>query len=191
MQIIDVVNRMLGTMGEAPLNSLEDTHQLRGACLSTLNRENNRIQAKGWWFNKEDITLTPMVDGRIPIPGDAISVRTQSKKHVQRGRYLYNLDGGTVYFTESVYAMVIRLVKFEELPETAAAYIAVCAVKQFQIAYDGDTTKLQILVNEERVALSEVSRDDTRNSKTNLITSNPRLQRLKFTTLGARRLLRG
>jgi hypothetical protein len=83
--------------------------------------------------------------------------------------------------------MVIRLVPFDQLPHVAAAYIAACAVKMFQLTYDGDETKTKRLEIAERTALSRFSREDTRHSKTNLITSNDRLMRLKSITERARR----
>lgn len=199
MQSLDVVNEMLGTMGEAPLNSLSDAHAFRGACLSTLNNLNNQIQAKGWWFNRELLALAPSaLDSSIYLPGDAINVRVprlttgrSTRNYVKRGRRLYNLDTGTYEFTDTVDVEVIRLVPFQELPETAAQYIAAKAVLQFQSKYDGDTAKTREL--RERIesrdgAYAAINAEETRSRQVNLIESNSRLQRLKRVTRAARAL---
>jgi hypothetical protein len=191
MQTLTVVNQMLGTMGEAPLASLEDSHAFRGACISTLEAESTRIQAKGWWFNMETVTLTPQVNGRISIPNDAIAVRTPTRSTAQRGRYLYDLDNGTFVFENALNdCTLIRAVTFEDLPESAAAYIAACAVLRFQTKYDGDTAKTRQLQAEEQTALVDINTDHIRNRRSNFINSNAKLMRLKSLTNGARRYIR-
>lgn len=177
-------------MGEAPLNTLEDPHPFRGACLSALDNESQSIQAAGWWFNRENLTLSPQTNGRISLPGDAIEVRTDSRFHVQRGRYLYNTDDGTLIFDKPVEALIIRLVPFEELPESAAQYIAACAVLYFQQNYDGDSTKMRALEQERSITYARCHAIETRNSKANLINNNERLQQLKQITRRVRALVR-
>lgn len=201
MRTLDVVNEMLGTMGEAPISSLEDPHTFRGACLSTLNNQNARIQSRGWWFNSEAITLSPSaLDSSIYLPGDTINVRVprasaeDTSPYVQRGRRLYNTNGGTFVFTTAQDVTIIRQVPFEELPELAAQHIAASAVVQFQSKYDSDSIKTREL--RDRVehpttgTLFYLVAEDMRNRRVNLIDSNSRLQRLKSLTNGARRFIR-
>lgn len=190
MQRLDVVNAMLATMGAVPLNTLEDPHAFRGACLAVLETEDRRIQAIGWWANMENLTLTPTTDERIPLPGDFISVRTPTRNCVQRGRYLYDLDSGTPFFTAAVDAVVIRRVPFADLPESLAQYIAAECVLKFQRKYDGDSTKTRDLERDASVARAEARTDHIRNRRTNLLDSNVSLQRLKHLTRGARRYIR-
>jgi Tail tubular protein len=190
MQRLEVVNAMLATMGAVPLNTLEDPHAFRGACLSVLEAEDRRIQAIGWWANMENLTLNPTTDTRIPLPGDFISVRTPKRNCVQRGRFLYDLDAGTPFFTSSVDAVVIRRVPFADLPESLAQYIAAECVLKFQRKYDGDSTKTRDLERDAGVARAEARTDHIRNRRTNLLDSNVSLQRLKSLTRGARRFIR-
>lgn len=190
MQTLTVVNQMLATLGETPLNSLEEPHTFRGACLSTLDSESNRIQSKGWWFNMEKTTLTPMVNGRIVLGNDIVAVRTPDQRIVQRGRYLYDLERGDYTFDSEVTLTQIRRVAFDELPESAAAYIAALAVLRFQSNYDSDTQKRRELEQHVADALVWINSDHTRNRRTNFITSNPRLARLKAVTSAVRRSIR-
>lgn len=201
MNTLDVINECLGTMGESPLSTLEDPHAYRGAALATLANLNRQIQAKGWWFNRETLTLSPSsLDSTIYLPGDFVSVRVPrtvegaaTRQIVQRGRRLYDTSNGTYEFSSAVYVEVVRLVTFEDLPEVAAQHIAALTVLQFQSKYDGDTAKRRELM--ERIGgphgtHAAINTEETRDQQVNLIESNGRLQRLKFITKSARRLLR-
>jgi hypothetical protein len=196
MQTLDVVNEMLGTQGFRPLNALTEPHAFRGAAQSTLTRVNRAVQARGWWFNREPLTLQPSeIDSAIYLPGDAISVRHALATYVQRGGRLYNTETGNYTFESSVDLLIIRLVPFEELPELAAAHISATAVLEYQTKYDGDTAKgrqLQARINDGagHGTLCDLQSEETRSSRVNLLTSNRRLQRLKQITRAARTLLR-
>lgn len=190
MDTLTVVNRMLGTMGEKPLNSLLDTHALMSAMQGALDNASNTIQAKGWWYNMEKQTLTPSpIDASLYLPNDCLSIRTGSADLIKRGNRIYNLDGGTYVFTLSKLDIeLIRFVVFEDLPETAAAYIAAQSILDFQKDYDGDTTKMRQIMAEAMQAKVDNDIEHVRNRRRNLIQSNERLQQLKAVTRGARRL---
>lgn len=201
MRTLDVVNEMLGTMGEAPLNTLEDPHTFRGACLSTLNKLSQNVQARGWWFNRETLEIQPSaLDGSVYLPGDFISVRVprdygrSTAAFVQRGRRLYDTVNGTFVFTRPVTVTLIRMIPFEDLPELAAQHIAALAVLQYQSKYDGDTAKTREVrdrvENPVTGTLFMLGSEEIRNSQSNFIDSNAKLQRLKNVTNGARRFIR-
>lgn len=188
MRVIDVVNDMLGTMGEAPLNSLSDAHAFKGAAQRVLNRVNNAVQARGWWFNRENFTGTPELNtGKIYLPTDTIGIRGT---HIQRGRTLYDPVKGTDVFTEDQKLVLIRLVPFEDLPEVAASYIAAAAVSRFQSDYDGDSTKARELSGVAATTKALAEAEETRQAKANLIYSNDKLMTIKASIyrLGSTRL---
>lgn len=180
MLILTCINSMLGTMGEAPLNAIDDAHPYRGACVSILNTVDREYQARGWWFNREQLTLSPSgLDSGIYLPGDAISVRTSNRNYVQRYRRLYNLDGGSYVFTQDEDVQIVRLVPFEEAPELYAAYCAAEAVLRFQKRYDGDSQKTRELGREQAEARIAAMAEETRQVQANLIDSNVRLSYIK------------
>lgn len=180
MLILTVVNDMLGTMGEAPLNSIDDPHTYRAAGISILARVNREFQARGWWFNREALTIQPgALDSNIYLPGDTINVRTENRNYVQRYRRLYNLDGGTYVFDKEQDVTLLRLVPFEETPELYAAYAAAESVMRFQKRYDGDSEKSRTLGKELMDAKVAANSEETRQTRTNLIESNPRLTYIK------------
>lgn len=187
MLTLDVVNLMLGTMGEKPLNSLTDSHAMLSAALGKLDEANRAIQADGWWFNMEELTLSPnLIDNAIYLPNDCLSVRTPIYNVVKRGDRLYNLSGGTYDFTADIDVEMIRNVEFEDVPDIAATYISKRAIFAFQSDYDADTTKMKALAEDIRIALIGINSAHTRNRHPNFIKSNARLTRLKLVTSRAR-----
>lgn len=187
MQTLAVVNLMLGTLGEKPLNSLTDSHAMLPAALGKLDENNRAIQADGWWFNMEDLTLTPsVIDNAIYLPNDCLAVRTPTANLVKRGNRIYNLTGGSYEFTSDLDVELIREVEFEDLPEIAATYISKKAILAFQADFDADTAKARLLAEEIRMAFIGINTAHTRNRKANFLTSNVRLQNLKNLTRGAR-----
>lgn len=193
MQTLDVVNLMIGTMGEKPLSSLTSSHPMLAAALAKLDRNQRRIQAKGWWFNQEDVTLSASaIDNAIYIPNDVLEIRCTTYNLTARGNRIYNLTGGTFDFSTqpSLAVQLVRLVTFEQLPESAAQYVAAASVLDFQTDYDGDTAKGRTLSAIMTAAHIEANIEHTRNRRTNLVDNNIRLQRLKYLTRNARRLIR-
>lgn len=191
MDRLAVLNACLGTMGEAPLNAITDAHPLRYAALQQLENENRRVQTIGRWFNMEKITLSPQAsDSRIYLPGDGLAFRHKTRNIVKRGRTLYDLEHGTNIFTEDVEGTLVRLVPFDDLPESAQQRIGYHAIVLFQTEYDGDTAKTRMLQTTEARAVMEESREHIRNRQSNLLESNQTLQRLKSITRGARRNIR-
>lgn len=191
MEILTVVNQMIGTLGEQPLTSLTDSHEYLGTAQDTLDRVSRTIQGKGAWYNMESVKLDPNpVDSGIYLPGDTLEVVAASRDYVQRGNRLYNLDGGTYVFDKAQELKLIRYVDFEDLPEVAASYIAAEAVLDFQTNYDGDSARQAKLANNVAVLSIAYNQAHVRNRRANLIDSNFRLQRLKLVSRGARSVYR-
>lgn len=194
MQILTVVNDMLGTLGETPLNTLTDAHTYRGACLSTLDKVNKATQAKGFWYNRENLALTVNpLDFKIYLPGDTINVRSGAEPAlVQRGNLLYDTYNGTNLFdaAKTVDVVLLRLIPFEQLPELAAWSIAADAILYFQRAYDGDAQRTRELALVADAARLPLHAEETRQLRANLIDSNEKLQYIKSFTRNARASLR-
>lgn len=168
---LDVVNDMLATLGESPLNAIEDDHPMVAAGVRALKVASWREQAKGWWFNKETVTLAPDADGYIMTPADAISVDpvSPSNEFVQRGRRLYNPSTTSYKFTASVECKLIRSVPFEDLPPSAAAYVAQCAILAFQTSFDADPGKVREIKQSRADALMALNAEHIRNQQVNLL----------------------
>lgn len=180
MQSITVVNEMLGTMGETPLNSLTEPHAFRGAALAALDNARREVLAAGWQFNTETLKLSPGgLDGNIYLPGDFLACDTGDADIAVRDGRLYTLSGGAYTFTSAVTVRVIRDIPFDELPEVPARAVASLAVLNFQTTYDGDSTKSRALEKRQVASMVAMKSEETRARRANILDANPTLARIR------------
>lgn len=192
--VLDVVNDCLATLGEAPLNSLLEPHEFRGAAQRELARINTRTQDRGWWFNTEAASYTPNPDGHIYLPGDCIKwqsgvrskdmlVRSQAKPWiVQRGRQLYDTRTQSYVLTDTVVGEIIREIPFADLPSTINDLIAIETVLTFQSNFDADNSRRQELTQRWAIAKADANAENVRQLAVNMIANNSRLARIKSVT---------
>lgn len=172
--LLDAVNDIISSVGESPLENLDNSHPLEQSALAVLNRISKRVQAKGYWFNTaNDVDLPLDGSSKVPVDPAFLSVETKDRASgiVVRGGFLYNLTDATDVFTDPVRCNIRVLVPFEDLPETAAQYIQAEAVLQFFKNYDGDGTKIQALAADVTITKIAFSADHIRNSDVNMYTS--------------------
>lgn len=170
---LDVVNACLATMGETPLNTLEDDHSYKAAALSYLTQTNRIEQKRGWWFNSEYVELVPDVSKFIYIPLDAIAVKTVDRwytpPYAQRGKRLYNIEKNNYEWEQNLVVDIVRLLSFDDLPFHAADVVGYGTVMRFQREFDGDTTRYNQLTQDYARARAELSAENTRNKRPNLL----------------------
>lgn len=170
---LEVINGCLATLGETPLNSLDDDHTYKPAAQNFLVDANREMQARGWWFNTETIKLDPdATTKRISIPQDALVTRPIQRitpPHGNRGKYLYDTTNNTLEWESSVYLEVVRCLDFDDLPYTAANLVKYDAITKFQKEYDADAQKLRILAEQRIEARTNCVAEDIRNRKSNLL----------------------
>ena len=169
---LEVVNSMLGLLGELPVNSIADPHTLIPAALAAITNQNALVQVDFWWFNVEYPTLIPQAgSGLILVPEDAASVDslTQYPRLAVRGNRLYNLDDITDVFTQPMRVRLHRVLPFSDAPSIARAHIAAKAKLEFQMAYDGDGTKAQIIQQEIKETYIRLHSEHIRNAKANML----------------------
>lgn len=136
---LSAINDMLGAIGESPVSSLGgDVHADVANCQRILAQVNREVQAKGWTFNiEEGATLTPdSFSGLIEYLPDYLRM-TGSSNYVNRGGYVYDRSAKTDVFTQDVTVDLIRLKRFDEMPECFRSYIVVKASRRFNIRFFG------------------------------------------------------
>lgn len=144
---IEAVNALLATIGEAPINSLEGQLTTDASmALSTVHEVSREVQTEGWSFNTEEkYPLVPDQEGFIYLPSNCMSIifprpTLEEKNIVQRGMRLYDKEEHSYKFKRTLYADVIMLLPFEELPEAARRYITIRAARVFQQRVVGSDT---------------------------------------------------
>lgn len=172
LQTLDVVNSMIGLLGEHPVNALDEPHTLIQPALAKLAQQNTLVQADFWWFNVEYPTLIPQVGtGHMLVPNDTASADSLTKypRLTVRGNRLYNMDDITDIFLMPIRCRLHRIIPFEDTPIVARAHIAAKAKLDFQLSLDGDSTKAQGLQQEIRETYIRLHAEHIRNAKANLL----------------------
>ncbi len=169
---LDVVNAMLGLLGERRVNDLMEPHPMIPNALAKLETATAWVQADMWWFNVEYPTLSPQaVTGHLLVPNDtaACDSLTQYPRLAVRGNRLYNLDDITDVFSDPIRVRLHRVVPFDDCPLLARAYMAARAKLDFQKDHDGDSMKAQILAQEVKDSYARMHAEHIRNAKANLL----------------------
>ena len=180
---LDVVNEMLSTLGEAPLNELDDEHPLVPAARRIIRIASYRIQAEAWWFNQEHVTLGNDPDtGEVLAPADAIRVDPKDRNWhlVQRGRRLYDPENATYNIGEPVPSVLVRNIPFDDLPPTVQHAVSLTAQVEFNKSYDGDETKLSMLGAALNLARASMHAEHIRNVDANLLLAPAHQAKLNF-----------
>jgi hypothetical protein len=155
--VLEAVNLMLSTIGEAPVSTVENSGVLDAVAarqqLSVINRE---VQTRGWhWNTEENVTITPShPDGFIILPSNTLRVDASDVDidAVQRGNRLYDRKNRTYQFSRPVTVDLILLLPFEELPEAARFYITIRAARKFQEGVLGSPELSQFTLRDEIMA---------------------------------------
>lgn len=157
---LSAVNGMLNTIGEAPINTLEDTGLVDVAVARAAIQEVTRtVLVEGWAFNTDvDYPLYP--EGFAPfavnVPPNAMSVipNIEYEHIVVRGSRLYNRTTFSYDFQDqgAIPCDVIWSMDFDELPEVTRQYVATRATRLFQTRTTASPVLHQITENDEREA---------------------------------------
>ena len=165
---LDAVNNIIGTLGEAPIDTLENLTNVDAInALRILQEVSRQEQARGWSFNLiENFTLNPDINdnNRIPWNDKYLFLKgEEGTKLVRYGKHIKDLVTNSDYFPQPIQAEVILLIPFEELPEQMRSYIVAKAGFMFQSAYFGDegmTTVINMQVQDAWQHLMDYEMDD-------------------------------
>jgi hypothetical protein len=183
MTELEAVNEMLMSIGQAPVSTLNvsgirDVNVAR----AELVKVSRRVQSRGWHFNTDDTyTLYPDADGIVLIPAGALKVKGATATDVYttrrhaKGMALYNRTDATFVFPASVTVAVVWGFTFEDLPETARAYVATSAGRKFQSRVVGSPILDRYEEEDELKAWVLLEREERAARKTNLFRNNATL----------------
>ncbi|MET3601124.1 hypothetical protein [Martelella mangrovi] len=152
---LSAVNTILSIIGEAPVNTVEDTGVVDAVMARQILQETNRqVQAVGWsWNLDENYKLVPTfpLPGTIYVPANTLAVDPVDRKEhlIVRGTRLWDRLNHTYSFDAPVFVNITRLLDFEELPQPARHYITVRAGRIFQDRVVGSQTLSGFNANDE------------------------------------------
>ena len=181
---LEAINTMLSTIGESPVNAVEDTGNvdvvIARQILQSVSRE---VQARGWHFNTEiNYTITPDSDGYLVLPKTVLKVDTvypdSSKDVVVRGSRLYDREKHTYVFTDAVKVDMTILLTFDELPEVARNYVTIRASRIFQERVVGSDTLHAFNSQDEARAMVSLMEYEADTADLNILSGNYSVYRI-------------
>lgn len=181
---LEAVNILLGTISEAPVNTLSGESVMEVSQARAVLREiSHAVQSVGWWFNTEkDYPLLPNDAGQIVLADNMVDVDVdyavfQNLDLVERAGKLYDRIGHTFTISRSLKATVTFLLEFEELPEQARRHIAIRAARVLQARNVGSETLEGFTQRDEFVSLANLKDKDAANADFSAMNS-PAIQRV-------------
>ena len=181
---LEAINTMLSTIGESPVNTVEDTGNvdvvIARQILQNVSRE---VQARGWHFNTEiNYTITPDSEGYLVLPKTVLKADTvypdSSKDVVVRGSKLYDRENHTYVFTDAVKVDMTILLTFDELPEVARNYVTIRASRIFQERVVGSDTLHAFNSQDEARAMVSLMEYEADTSDLNILSGNYSVYRI-------------
>lgn len=169
MTELEAVNMCLAAIGESPVNTLSNTGLADVASARAKLLEFSRtIQSTGWNFNTEEqFPLSRASDGTITAPANTLKAsidRTVSSAQVAlRGQKIYDRANHTYIFTQDLKATIVFFLDWDELPQAARQYIAICAARSFQGSNLSSDTLDKLTEDDELkalIALKDAEGDD-------------------------------
>ena len=169
-----IVNACLATMGEAPLNTLEDDHSYKAAAEEKIATSHEWISSKKYWFNTEWVRGIPQVGSKyVMIPQDVLGVEAFSKcgryNITQRGDRLYDIGKNKYEFDSELVIQIRRHLDYDLLPYEAQAFIRDDAVLAFQSDFDADRAKVEKLTFYRQESLRCLNAEDIRQKRFNFL----------------------
>lgn len=158
---LEAVNIMLGTIGEAPINTLTVSGLADAATAQTiLNEVSRAVQNKRFSFNSEtEYPLVPDNNGNIILPTNTLFVDTSVSNAdvdvIWRGGKLYDRYNHTFTFTKTLKVDITFFLAFEDMPEYARHYVAIRAARIFQARILGADTIQKFTEEDELMAWTD------------------------------------
>lgn len=177
---LEAVNTMLMSIGESPVNTLDNPGVVDAVLAkSTLDEVNREVQSRGWHFNTErNYKLVPEAFSpfNIYVPNGTLYLDAVDPNIdvVTRGNpaRLYDKRNHTYEWASPVFVDMVVLLEFENLPQTARSYITIRAARLFQTRVVGSETLHGFHEQSEFQALLALKRAESARADRNLLTGN-------------------
>jgi hypothetical protein len=177
MTELEAVNIILGSIGEAPINTLSGTLPVDvNTAVDVLKEVRRKVCEQGWNFNTEyEIQTTLNGSGEVILASNVLKCEptypSWDLQLTQRGTRLYDLKNHTYVFTQAPKLNIIYFLTWDELPQAAREYIAHRAARTFQGRYMGSPELENTVSREEMLANAALKAWDDQTSNHNIFNS--------------------
>jgi hypothetical protein len=175
---LDAVNEMLATIGEAPVNQLDNLGLTDAATArNRLYDAMRRVQKRGWYFNTDfALALKPDSNGNVWLPANTLKLSlvgpSKGRGLTQRGNQVYDAINHTFTFTAPVVANLVSLLAWEQLPESARQFIFLTAATRFQAGFLGSDILDKFTSRDLAQAWSDLLSEELEISQPNMLTDS-------------------
>jgi hypothetical protein len=156
---LSAVNSILGSIGQAPVTSLDFTNPEISFIHNLLREVNVDVQNEGWSFNTEyHVTYSPDTNGYFVIPPNVIRFDVHDNQNikttdvVKRNGRLYDKYNHTDVFTSDLDLDVVTLYEFSDLPSVFQRYITYRAAGRAAAQLVANPQLVQLLGTQEAQA---------------------------------------
>ena len=179
---LDAVNSLLTAVGEYPVSNIADDIVEAQIAIQVIDEVSREVQSRGWsWNTRRKVTLTPDTNNNIAIPSNVTRVDAtdssgwadRTKRYTIRDNKLYNMIDFTNSFEEPVYADMVYLWDFDDLPEEARRFITLDAQHRYMnrvVGADADMAQVQQQATRAWVSLEQ---DEDVTADRNILWDNP------------------
>ena len=179
---LDAVNSILTAVGEYPVSNLVDDIAEAQIAIQVLDEVSREVQSRGWsWNTRRKNTLTPNNDNNVVIPANVTRVNAvdvngwedRTKRYTIRNNKLYDMIEFSDIFEAPVYADMVYLWDFENLPEEARRFITLDAQQRYMnrvAGADADMAQVQQQATRAYIALEQ---DEDAIADRNILWDNP------------------
>ena len=154
---LDAVNQILGSVGQAPVTTLDLQNPEVSIVLNTLREVNRQVQSEGWVFNTErhyEMPRDPETN-TIQYPYNVLQMDGNEEYHkgaidlVRREGKLYDRLNHTYTFTGPVVVDVTWYFDFTDVPPPIQMYITARAARMSATKLIGDQEINKLLAEQE------------------------------------------
>jgi hypothetical protein len=174
MDELEAINLLLRSIGSTPVNSVASDQPDVANARSTINRNRNKGQQRGWWFNTDYGTkLIPDSAGGITIPNSISTLVCNNKNYVRRGNKLYDKVNNTFKFTAAVDVhRQVTILDWDDMPDCMREYCAYLAAAEFVRDEIEDPQKVSEFKELSMQSLFNVQKRDLEEGRYNMFTSS-------------------
>lgn len=175
---LEALNTMLSTIGESPVNTVDDSGMVDAVIARQILRATSReVQSRGWHFNTEKgYPLQPNENGELLLPATILRADTVGTDAdvdvVVRGTRLYDRRNHTYNIGKALKIDGVILLPFDDLPEAARWYVTVRASRIYQERVVGSDTLSAFNQQDEMRALVNLQEAEADTADYNILSDN-------------------